>query len=292
MSTTNYVLKVFPTHTPRFSWEATASHQLFKNTTKYSVSFPCWLACGMKATRKESSVKKDILNYKHANTFCLKVILNAGYGRLIKHLTLDWNLYLTQKHHSYRKRLIPQRFVVCHWVQTPDPLSKTHLQELCVQRIVSIVMESEFLKSAESFVQFLRRGVSHFHVVKDCCERLSSSGFKRVSEKMAWSEEVKPMGKYFFTRNESAVVAIAVGGKYQQGNGFSIVAAHTDSPYLRLKPISKITSNGYCQLGVEAYGGGIWTSWLDRDLGIAGRVFVGLSFSFDWLVWSWWSHFL
>ena len=153
-------------------------------------------------------------------------------------------------------------------------------------------MESEFLKPAEAFVQFLRRGVSHFHVVKECCERLSSCGFKRISEKTAWSETVEPMGKYYFTRNESAVVAIAVGGKFKQGNGFSVVAAHTDSPYLRLKPISKISSNGYCQLGVETYGGGIWNSWLDRDLGISGRVFVMLYFIFYRIVRTRWSDLL
>ena len=135
-------------------------------------------------------------------------------------------------------------------------------------------MEGEFLKSAESFVQFLGKSCSCFHVVKQCCDELTSNGFQRLSEKSNWSSAIKPMGKYFLTRNESSIVAFAVGGKYKPGNGFSIVAAHTDSPYLKLKPISKIESNGYCQLGVETYGGGIWESWLDRDLGLAGRVMV------------------
>lgn len=139
-------------------------------------------------------------------------------------------------------------------------------------------MEAEFLKPAEAFVQFLRKSCSCFHVVKQCSDRLSSCGFQRLSEKTNWCEMVKPLGKYYITRNESAIIAFTVGGKYQPGNGFSIVAAHTDSPYLKLKPISKIESNGYCQLGVETYGGGIWESWFDRDLGIAGRVIVFLFF--------------
>lgn len=123
-------------------------------------------------------------------------------------------------------------------------------------------MEAEFLRSATSFVSFLKRSCSCFHVVKNCCEDLTSAGFQRLSEKTNWSSAIKPCGKYFITRNESAVVAFAIGGQYKSGNGFSIVAAHTDSPYLKLKPVSKIESNGYCQLGVETYGGGIWSSSL------------------------------
>ncbi len=55
---------------------------------------------------------------------------------------------------------------------------------------------------------------------------------------------------------------------------FTVVGAHTDSPNLRIRTNADVASAGWAQLGVEIYGGVLLNSWLDRDLGLAGRVTV------------------
>ena len=54
--------------------------------------------------------------------------------------------------------------------------------------------------------------------------------------------------------------------------GFRLVGAHTDSPNLRVKPRPDTGALGWRQLGVDVYGGALVNSWLDRDLGLSGRV--------------------
>lgn len=130
------------------------------------------------------------------------------------------------------------------------------------------------MSAAEGFVQFLRKTPTQFHVVRECVKTLTAAGFTRISEKECWGDKVQPSGRYFFTRNETSLFAFSVGEKYTQGNGFSIIAAHTDSPSLKLKPISKQENKGHLMLGVETYGGGKFYTWADRDLAVAGRLIV------------------
>jgi aspartyl aminopeptidase len=109
---------------------------------------------------------------------------------------------------------------------------------------------------AQNFIQFVNKSPSPFHAVHECRQQLLAAGYKELSEKNQWN--LKQKGKYFFTRNNSSIVAFAVGGKFKAGNGFSIIGAHTDSPCLKLKPKSKKERCKYLQVGVQLYGGGLW----------------------------------
>ena len=141
------------------------------------------------------------------------------------------------------------------------------------------------LDRCRDFLSFVNAGPSPFHVVHESCRRLTEAGFTQIWESESWTStdgkasggkarQLKRGGKYFFTRNQSTLVAFVVGGKYEAGNGVAMIGAHTDSPCLKIKPVSKKEANGCLQVSVEPYGGGLWHTWFDRDLSIAGRVTV------------------
>ncbi|KAL3654953.1 hypothetical protein CASFOL_000739 [Castilleja foliolosa] len=125
---------------------------------------------------------------------------------------------------------------------------------------------------AVDLLEFLNASPTAFHAVDDAKKRLRSAGYEQVSERDDWKLEAGK--KYFFTRNHSTIVAFAIGKKYIAGNGIYIIGAHTDSPCVKLKPVTKVTKGGFLEVGVQPYGGGLWHTWFDRDLAIAGRVIV------------------
>ncbi|KIW02677.1 uncharacterized protein PV09_06114 [Verruconis gallopava] len=130
------------------------------------------------------------------------------------------------------------------------------------------------LKAAEDFLTFVNASPTPFHAVRSAKQKLEAAGFKAIRERDSWSSTLKPGGRYYLTRNGSTLVAFAIGSAWKPGNPVAMVGAHTDSPCLRIKPASRKQSDGFLQVGVETYGGGLWHTWFDRDLSIAGRVMV------------------
>jgi aspartyl aminopeptidase len=118
---------------------------------------------------------------------------------------------------------------------------------------------------------FLSESPTPFHAVESASRRLFAAGFSAIAETDSW-ENFDP-GRYVFAHGESSLLAFVVPEK-RPISGFRIVGAHTDSPNLRLKPTPEYMKEGYVQLGVEVYGGALLNSWLDRDLSLAGRVFL------------------
>ena len=110
---------------------------------------------------------------------------------------------------------------------------------------------------AAEAVRYLDASPTPYHAVSEGCKMLQAAGFTYLSERQAWRGNVVPGGRYFYTRNQSTLVAFTVGEKFLPGGGFKLVGAHTDSPNLKVKPVSDRTVHGFSQVGVETYGGGL-----------------------------------
>jgi aspartyl aminopeptidase len=117
---------------------------------------------------------------------------------------------------------------------------------------------------AVDLAAFIAAAPSPFHVTAVAAARLVAAGFSEVASADHW--RVGPGGG--FVRRDGTLVAWRVPEGPPER--YRIVAAHTDSPNLRIKPLPD--SGTIAQLGVEVYGGVLLNSWLDRDLGISGRV--------------------
>jgi aspartyl aminopeptidase len=115
---------------------------------------------------------------------------------------------------------------------------------------------------------YLDASPSPFHAVESSIGLLEAAGFVGLDERTAWTS-VPPAG---YVARGGALIA------WRRPNGppaaARIVGAHTDSPGLRVKPGPGTNRVGWRQLGVEVYGGVLLNSWLDRDLGVAGRLLL------------------
>ncbi|MCF3962426.1 M18 family aminopeptidase [Streptomyces fuscigenes] len=120
----------------------------------------------------------------------------------------------------------------------------------------------------DDLMAFLSASPSPYHAVANAAARLEKAGFRQVAETDQWDGAAG--GRYVL--RGGAIVAWYVPEGAPAHTPFRIVGAHTDSPNLRVKPLPDSGAYGWRQVAVEVYGGTLLNTWLDRDLGLAGRI--------------------
>ncbi len=120
----------------------------------------------------------------------------------------------------------------------------------------------------DDLINFLDASPSPWHATASTIARLSAAGFTEVAVTDAFID-VPAKG---YVQRGAAVVAWHRGSQAGPTTPLRIVGAHTDSPCLKVKPRADAGGYGWKQVAVEVYGGALLNSWLDRDLGVAGRV--------------------
>ncbi len=123
------------------------------------------------------------------------------------------------------------------------------------------------MNTIDDLISYLDASRSPWHAAASAASLLIGAGFRPLSAGLEWTE-LPPAA---FVMSGASVIAFRVAGE-PTATPFRIIGAHTDSPCLRIKPRPDTGQLGWKQLGVEVYGGALLNSWLDRDLGIAGRV--------------------
>ena len=124
--------------------------------------------------------------------------------------------------------------------------------------------------TALDLIDFIDASPSPYHAAAEALLRLTAAGFTEVGLDQEWPSET---GRYA-TLDGGSLFAWVVPEGAAPHTPFRLLGAHTDSPTLRVKPRPDTGAAGIRQIGVEIYGGPLLNSWLDRDLGLAGRVVV------------------
>lgn len=120
-------------------------------------------------------------------------------------------------------------------------------------------------------INFMNASPVNFLAAATVCSQLDEAGFTRLDAASHW--ELQENGRYYITKNASAVFAFIVGTDPLAG--YKIISAHSDSPCFRIKPNAEMLSEGnVLRLNTEVYGGPILYTWFDRPLSLAGRVIL------------------
>lgn len=119
----------------------------------------------------------------------------------------------------------------------------------------------------EGLFKFIEKSTCSFTCVSEIKKLLLDNGYTELCEGDKCDIDV---GKYFVIRNDSSIIAFNVGSNYR--DSFNVICSHGDTPGLSLKPNSEIYEYDYLKLNVTPYGGILNYGWMDRSLGITGRI--------------------
>ena len=124
----------------------------------------------------------------------------------------------------------------------------------------------------QALLAFLAESPSVFHACKAMRRRLDEAGFTYLREGQRWS--LRPGMNCYTVRSDSSLIAFRVPDEMRDYH-FQLSAAHGDSPVYKVKAEPELSgAGGYVKLNVEAYGGMLDYTWLDKPLTVAGRVLV------------------
>ncbi len=137
-------------------------------------------------------------------------------------------------------------------------------------------------EEALRLLSFLASAPTPYHAARLASQQLVAAGFSEIGEE-GWED---PRGAHFVISGGS-LFAFLVPPASGPRDGLTLVAAHTDSPGLRLRPLPDLGRAGYRQLAVEVYGRPLLNSWLDRDLGLAGRAAVRIGGRVEERLFNW-----
>ncbi len=128
------------------------------------------------------------------------------------------------------------------------------------------------LSFANDLIDFIDKSPNQYYCVQNSAKLLKENGFKELKEQDSW--KLNKGDKFYVIRHDSSIIAGIAGEKNVADAGVRMIGSHTDSPGFKLKPKSVKLTENYVQLGVEVYGGPLFSTWTDRELGFSGKVIL------------------
>lgn len=164
---------------------------------------------------------------------------------------------------------------------SPDKETSVHFKAVATDKMHRLDFEGLTEEGNQDFyndfcaryINFTNTCPTTYHVVSHFKTILKEKGFVELSERSSFGD--LEAGKYYVCRDGQSMAVFTVGAGWKPEYGAGVVGSHIDAITNKLKPTSKKSNvDSYNLLGVALYSRGTTGTWVDRDLGIAGRLII------------------